>query len=111
MSTIFKVTRRDFLRAAGVGTGAVVFGCYISPVGDLSAGRLASEKFFSDHPLFSVGVRTNANLQPVGERGQVLCENLWAAGSLIGGYNPATEHCGMGVAAGTGTLSGRMAAS
>lgn len=81
-----------------------------SLVGD-SAGRLTSEKFLEDHPLFSVGVRTNTNLQPVGERGQILCENLWAAGSLIGGYNPAIQHCGMGVAAGTGTLSGRMAAS
>lgn len=31
MSGIFRVTRRDFLRSAGLGTGALVFGCYFSP--------------------------------------------------------------------------------
>jgi isoquinoline 1-oxidoreductase beta subunit len=31
MSDIFRVTRRDFLRAAGVGTGALVFGSYLTP--------------------------------------------------------------------------------
>jgi isoquinoline 1-oxidoreductase beta subunit len=30
MSAIFRVTRRDFLRQAGLGTGALVFGCHIS---------------------------------------------------------------------------------
>ncbi len=31
MSTTYRVTRRDFLRAAGVGTGALVFGSYLTP--------------------------------------------------------------------------------
>jgi isoquinoline 1-oxidoreductase beta subunit len=31
MSTKFKVNRRDFLRTAGVGTGALVFGSYLTP--------------------------------------------------------------------------------
>jgi len=31
MSGIYKVTRRDFLRRLGVGTGALVFGCSIAP--------------------------------------------------------------------------------
>jgi isoquinoline 1-oxidoreductase subunit beta len=31
MSNAFKATRRDFLRAAGVGTGALVFGSYLTP--------------------------------------------------------------------------------
>jgi isoquinoline 1-oxidoreductase beta subunit len=33
MSVIAKITRRDFLRHTGVGTGALVLGCYISPKG------------------------------------------------------------------------------
>ena len=33
MSIIAKITRRDFLRQTGVGTGALVLGCYISPKG------------------------------------------------------------------------------
>jgi len=38
MSAIVKVTRRDFLRRTGMGAGALVLGCYISPDGELSAG-------------------------------------------------------------------------
>lgn len=74
-------------------------------------GSMTSERFLDDHPLFSAGVRVNRNLQPVGHRGEVLYENLWVAGSLIGGYNPAVQHCGMGVAVGTGTMAGRLASS
>jgi isoquinoline 1-oxidoreductase subunit beta len=36
MSVITRITRRDFLRHAGVGTGALVFGSYISPTGLLA---------------------------------------------------------------------------
>src|SRR5260221_9052899 len=38
MSGIVRVTRRDFLRRTGMGAGALVLGCYISPSGELSAG-------------------------------------------------------------------------
>ena len=31
MSAKFKVSRRSFLQAAGVGTGAMVFGSYLTP--------------------------------------------------------------------------------
>jgi isoquinoline 1-oxidoreductase beta subunit len=37
MSAITLINRRDFLRTAGVGAGAVVFGCYISPEGLFAA--------------------------------------------------------------------------
>jgi glycerol-3-phosphate dehydrogenase subunit B len=80
------------------------------PVENCFVGRLATEKFLAPHPLYSDGVRTNAQLQPVGDRGQVLYENVWTAGELIGGYNPSTQHCGMGVAVGTGRFAGRLGA-
>jgi isoquinoline 1-oxidoreductase subunit beta len=38
MSRIVKITRRDFLRHTGVGAGALVLGCYISPKGLFAAG-------------------------------------------------------------------------
>lgn len=65
-------------------------------------------------PVFSkekAGVRIGPQLQPVDEGGRLLYENLWAAGSLLRGYDPATEGCGMGVAMSTGTLAGRLAAT
>src|SRR6266498_1779949 len=43
MSGIYRVTRRDFLRDLGVGTGALVFGCYFSP-DDLLAADLGKLK-------------------------------------------------------------------
>jgi isoquinoline 1-oxidoreductase subunit beta len=43
MRVFTKITRRDFLRQAGVGTGALVFGCHISPQGLLAEGLLAEK--------------------------------------------------------------------
>ncbi len=40
MSGIFKVTRRDFLRQAGLGAGALVLGCHIVPPGILIENAL-----------------------------------------------------------------------
>jgi len=45
MSDIVKITRRDFLRQAGVGAGALVLGCYISPTGSLFASDILHEGF------------------------------------------------------------------
>lgn len=67
--------------------------------------------FFSSQPLATAGVRVSRFLQPVDGQGRLLHENLWAAGSLLGGYDAATQGCGMGVAVSTGTLAGRMAAT
>src|SRR5258708_30516734 len=45
MSAIVRITRRDFLRRTGVGAGALVLGCYISPSGELSATNLLHLSF------------------------------------------------------------------
>lgn len=46
MSVATKITRRDFLRQTGVGTGALVLGCYISP-----KGLFAEDIFHKSFPL------------------------------------------------------------
>src|SRR6476661_3502206 len=55
MSGIFRVTRRDFLRQLGVGTGALVFGCYLpetaSAKGLPDINKLVDEIFHSGIPL------------------------------------------------------------
>lgn len=79
------------------------------PVKEIFTGKITSDQFLSNHELFSVGVRTDKNLQPLNDRNEIIYENLWAAGSLMGGTNETVEHCGMGVAIGSGTLAGRMA--
>src|SRR5271169_5642893 len=46
MSVFTKITRRDFLRQTGVGTGALVLGSYISP-----KGLFAEDIFHKSFPL------------------------------------------------------------
>ena len=55
------------------------------------------------------GVRTDAELHPLDEAGQVPYTNLYAAGAVLGGYDYAGA-CGFGVPILTGWLSGRWAA-
>ncbi|MBI2082714.1 MAG: anaerobic glycerol-3-phosphate dehydrogenase subunit B [Deltaproteobacteria bacterium] len=74
-----------------------------------SPSPLLAPHFFGDHRLLSAGLRVGPLLQPVDEKGRLAYENLWAAGSVIGGYQATTEGCGMGVAVATGTLAGRLA--
>lgn len=77
--------------------------------GKIYTGKLLADQFLADHPLFSVGVQTNHSLQPINEQNELVYENLWAAGSILAGTNPAVDHSGMGTAVATGTLAGRLA--
>jgi glycerol-3-phosphate dehydrogenase subunit B len=80
-------------------------------VDHLPASRLTDKKNFVDnHGISRLGLRTNRDLMPVDEKGRLIYENLSVAGSLLGGYNPALQGCGMGVAVGTGTLAGQLTA-
>ncbi len=56
--------------------------------------------------LFSSGVCTDARLRPLAADGRPACENAFAAGDLLGGFDPACERTGLGVA----LLSGLRAA-
>ena len=58
-----------------------------------------------------MGISIGPDLRPTGARGEVLYENLYAAGSVIGGYDPTAERCGPGVDIVTGYLAGRNAAA
>lgn len=78
-------------------------------VNSLAPCQLTSRDFFDSQGLGEIGVRTGPRLQPVDERGQLLYENVWVAGSLLSGYDAALEGCGMGVALATGTVAGREA--
>jgi anaerobic glycerol-3-phosphate dehydrogenase len=55
------------------------------------------------------GLRTDADLHPLDEEGQVPYDNLYAAGAVLGGYDYGGA-CGFGVPILTGWLAGRWAA-
>ncbi|MBI5042502.1 MAG: FAD-binding protein [Nitrospirae bacterium] len=61
------------------------------------------------HPLLSVGIRVDSRLQPVNENNDVVYKNLFAAGSILGGYNYLIDQCGLGAAFLTGHLAGKYA--
>jgi len=53
MSGIYRVTRRDFLRDAGLGAGALVFGCYLSPDNLLGADLSKVKEILHNHVTLS----------------------------------------------------------
>lgn len=79
-------------------------------VGEEFVGDLLGERVVSDHAAFRAGVRIDAKLQPVGVHGRPVSPHLFAAGSVIAGYDPALDKSGLGVAIFTGYLAGEAAA-
>lgn len=82
-------------------------------------GRRISEEFIGDllgedladaQPAFRAGVRTDARLRPLGAEGELVAKNVFAAGAVISGYDPAADKTGLGVAIFTGYLAGEFAA-
>ncbi|MEW6776141.1 MAG: FAD-binding protein [Bdellovibrionota bacterium] len=71
--------------------------------------ELFSFRYLSDQPAFSAGLRVDSKMRPVDERGEPLYENLFAAGSLLGGYDATSGPGGLGVAIVTGFAAGREA--
>ena len=57
----------------------------------------------------TLGIAIGSDLRPVDRGGQPIAEGLYAAGSVIGGYDPAGESCAAAVEILTGHLAGRNA--
>jgi len=113
-----------------LGGGIARRGALVEPVLDLPV--LASEGAFAEagphlaarppasltvrdsrapQPLLAAGLKVDADLHPLDAEGRVVDDRLFAAGSVIGGHDQASDGTGMGVAMFTGWLAGRAAAS
>jgi glycerol-3-phosphate dehydrogenase subunit B len=69
-------------------------------------------RYLDLHPLFAAGVATDARLRPVsGAEKTPVAPNLFAAGDLLAGFDPARDRTGLGVALATGVVAARHAAS
>jgi glycerol-3-phosphate dehydrogenase subunit B len=62
------------------------------------------------HTLFGCGLSVDPYFRPVSQDGDVTAENLFAAGSILAGYNYAMEKNGLGVALTTGYFAGETSA-
>lgn len=78
--------------------------------GDTFIGELLSQEVTHEQAAFRAGVRIDRTLRPVGADGRVALANLFAAGAVIEGYDPASDKTGLGVAIFTGYLAGEAAA-
>jgi glycerol-3-phosphate dehydrogenase subunit B len=65
----------------------------------------------SGHPVFKGGVMVNDDLQPIGEDGKLLYENLWATGHLLAGADSIVERSIEGIALASGIAAGKVIAS
>ena len=71
--------------------------------------RLQHLKYLDPREEMRMGVMTDRRLRPLLEDGSVPYTNLYAAGSMLGGYDYSGP-CGFGVPILTGWLAGRNAA-
>jgi glycerol-3-phosphate dehydrogenase subunit B len=61
------------------------------------------------HAVFSVGVKTDENLQPVSTDGEPVYDNLFACGNILSGFSHTSSGCRYGVAITTGYVAGEEA--
>jgi glycerol-3-phosphate dehydrogenase subunit B len=74
------------------------------------AGSLVDVRRPRRQPLFGAGVRVDGELRPLVSGDKPLWPQLFAAGSVLSGYDAATDRTGLGVAIFTGFLAGQSAA-
>lgn len=72
---------------------------------------LSRPRAAESQPFFAVGVAVNPLGQALDEDGQVAYDNLFAAGSVLAGFDPTHDRCAEGVALLSGTLAARHARS
>ncbi len=88
----------------------VIFGLPLAAVPERS--DWFAPEFFAPggHPIYRAGVEVNERLQPVDADGQVVCENLRAAGSTLAHCDGVRERSFEGVALATGFTAAKQAA-
>jgi glycerol-3-phosphate dehydrogenase subunit B len=79
------------------------------PAGGRPTAALTAAGNWALQPLLAAGVRVDHLLRPLGAQGRPAHQRLFAAGSVIGGHEPAVDGTGLGSAILTGYLAGRSA--
>ena len=84
--------------------------CHGVASGEKFVGTLTADRPEKEHELFRSGIAYSASLQPLAADGECAAKNLFAAGSILEGYDPAKDGSGLGVCALTALLAGEGAA-
>lgn len=106
------------LATGGLATGGLVsdrstvteslLGCHVAAPADRD--EWVAEDALGRQPFARFGVETDAALGPLSASGDREFANVRAAGNVLGGFDPAAENSGGGVAIATGYAAGRDAA-
>jgi glycerol-3-phosphate dehydrogenase subunit B len=108
--TIFYTADR-FILATGrfVGGGLKADGEKIfEPVFNLPVAQPKSREawfknsFFNSHPIHQAGILTDSSFRPVNERGDLVLENVWIAGSILANHRCIEEKSREGIEIATG---------
>ena len=79
------------------------------PVYEKETGLLVKKDFLKKQPLFQMGVRTDKDLKPVGQSGDVLYDNVRVCGTILAGIDPHRDHSRFGVSLLSGYQAGELA--
>ena len=58
--------------------------------------------FFNSHPIHQAGILTDSSFRPVNERGDLVLENVWIAGSILANHRCIEEKSREGIEIATG---------
>lgn len=79
-----------------------------TPVSEMSPGSLLRDDFFEKQPFFKVGVKTNRELLPLDDSGEIVYENLRVCGTLLCGFDPYGGESRFGVSMLSGYQAGEL---
>lgn len=83
------------------------FDCHVPQPDD--SGEWADQNFLDDHPFARFGLDVSDSFQPLGPDGGLEYENLWAAGTILGGSDFTAQLARSGIDIVTGYDAGRAA--
>jgi glycerol-3-phosphate dehydrogenase subunit B len=58
--------------------------------------------FFDNHPIHQVGISTDPSFRPIDERGNLILENVWVAGTILAHHHCVDENSREGIEISTG---------
>jgi len=70
-----------------------------------------AKSFFNgrSHPIHRAGILTDSSLRPIDQKGELLLENVWIAGSILAGHHSIDEKSREGIEISTGYRAAKLA--
>lgn len=88
-----------------------IFGIPLNVPFEVNSSLLTESNIFSSQEIWKTGIRTHPLFQPLFSDGINYFENVFAAGSILPGYDYIHGRCGGGVAITTGAYAGKNASA